>query len=51
MWSKQYPLIAFKEVTDLIVYCEIPNEEEWQIDFLKELTLVQRHELKEGHEY
>ena len=35
-----------QEVTEKIVYCEVPNGEEWRIDFLKELLLLRKNELE-----
>ena len=35
-----------KEVTEEIVYCEVPNGEEWRSEFLKELLLLRKNELE-----
>ena len=29
-----------------MVYCQIPNGEEWRVDFLKELMLLRKNELE-----
>ena len=39
-------LLPPKEVADSIIYCEIPNGEEWRVGFLKELMLLRKNELE-----
>ena len=43
---KNILLLPPKEVADSVVYCKIPNGEEWRVDFLKELMLLRKNELE-----